>query len=149
MITQPTVNDIDKLLDLWEVAVDEIYPLMSYDRILHARRTLKGEIQLLPTVRILRNEKGKIVALIKVDDGVITFLYVHPTERKKGYATLLIDYALKHVDIKGVKLRKPTSYILSFYEKAGFKPEDEAHKYGQKVYLVYRPEDAPQKKEPA
>lgn len=134
MIILPTIKDIDKMLDLWETAVDELYPMMSQDRLQYARNALAGELHLLPILRILKNEKGRIVALIKVNDGVIDFLYVHPSERRKGYALQLIKYALEHMGAKEAVIHRPKSYLISFYETAGFKREKEC---GQKVYFSY------------
>lgn len=137
MIIQPHIRDIDGILNLWETMVDESYPLRSYDeRILQARSVLKGKLELLPTIRILKNRKGVIVAFIRVSDEVISSLYVHPMERRKGYASQLVGHVLEHMRITGVRLRNPENCIISFYRKFGFRPEDNITGHNRKVYLV-------------
>jgi GNAT superfamily N-acetyltransferase len=138
MITQPTTKDIEKLLDLWEMAISENYPLISHEKMSQAENTLREQVQLLPTLHVLKNENGRIVALVKVDEGIIGFLYVHPSERGKGYASKLINHVLEHMEIKGVVLRRTKHDIISFYEKNGFRQENTT-KYGRKNYLAYRP----------
>ena len=90
MIIQPEIRDIDGILNLWETMVDESYPLMSYDeRILQTRNMLKGKLELLPTIRILKNRRGVIVAFVRVSDEVIGLLYVQPygTEKRIRFTT--------------------------------------------------------------
>lgn len=138
MITQPTIKDTDELLNLWEAAVDENYPLASYEWMSQARNTLKKEAQLLPALRVLKSENGKIVAVIRVDDGIINFLYVHPCERRKEHAQQLVGYVLNHMKIKGAMLRRPRHDTISFYESNGFKLEKETLSSGHKVFLTYQ-----------
>lgn len=137
MIIQPEIEDIDGILNLWETMVDESYPLMSYDeRILQARNVLKGKLEILLTIRILKNRRGVIVAFIRVSGGVISLLYVHPMERRKGYASRLVGHVLEHMRIRGARLRNPGNCIISFYRKFGFRREDNITGHNRKVYLV-------------
>lgn len=139
MITQPTTKDIEKLLDLWETAVSENYPLIGHEKMSQAERTLREQLQLLPALYMLKNESGRIIALAKVDEGIIEFLYVHPSERRKGYALELVNHILRHMDIKGAVLHRAKHGIISFYEKIGFRQEKDTIVCRKKNYLAYRP----------
>lgn len=136
MITQPTIKDTEKMLDLWESAVSEAYPWISYERIILGRNMLKHEWHMLPQIRILKSGKGKIAALIRVNKGMIDFLYVYPSERKKGYASMLVHHVLEQMEVKGVVLHNPKQHVIRFYEKIGFRLERNEFGNNRKVHMA-------------
>lgn len=61
------------------------------------------------------------VAVVAVEDSVISDLYVHPAEQRKGYGTILLRYAIGQCE------KEPTLWVLNtnegarrLYQREGF-----------------------------
>ena len=120
-ITQPTPQDYDELLSLWEASVRSTHHFLSEDDIRFYKPLVRNEY--LPAVElfIIRNPEGKIAAFMGLSQELVEMLFVHPAEQGKGYGKQLMEYALHQKHIYKVDVNEQNEQAHQFYRHIGFK----------------------------
>jgi len=72
---------------------------------------------------------------ISQDTGCIELLVVDENERRKGYGTMLLDYAINNLGGKYLEVRKSNTPAIGMYEKYGLQITDE---YMGRTEVMYR-----------
>ncbi|WP_455967262.1 GNAT family N-acetyltransferase [Bacteroides fluxus] len=120
-ITQPTPQDYDELLTLWEASVRSTHHFLAEEDILFYKPLIRE--QYFPTVElyIIRNQEERIAAFMGLGGELIEMLFVHPDEQGKGYGKQLMAYALHERHIHKVDVNEQNEQACLFYQHSGFK----------------------------
>ena len=92
-ISQPTPEDYDEILHVWEMSVRHTHDFLTEEHIQFYKPLVRKHY--LPAVElfVIRNANGKIAAFMGLSDELIEMLFVHPDEQGKGYGKRLMEYA--------------------------------------------------------
>lgn len=113
--------DFDELTALWEASVRATHDFVSEQDICSMRPLVRG--QFLPAVEVYatHDEEGKIVAFIGVDGRNIEMLFVHPSQRGKGWGRLLVEFAQERLQADRVEANEQNPQAVGFYFRMGFR----------------------------
>lgn len=120
MITQPTPQDYDELLTLWEASVRSTHHFLTEENIRFFKPLIREQYFPAVTLYIIRNQEGKIAAFMGLSDELVEMLFVHPGEQGKGYGKLLMNYALHEKNIRKVDVNEQNEQARLFYRHLGF-----------------------------
>ena len=118
-IIQPTPQDLDELLEVWESAVRSTHHFLTEKDILFYKRQVP---QYLSAVELysIRNGEGKIAAFIGFSNEQIEMLFVRHEEQGKGYGKQLLKYAIQEKQIRKIDVNEQNEQALLFYKHQGF-----------------------------
>ena len=121
MITQPTPQDYDELLSLWEASVRSTHHFVTEEDIQFYKPLVRE--QYLPAVElfIIRNHEGQIAAFMGLNRKLVEMLFVHPDEQGKGHGKQLMTHALHEKQIYKVDVNEQNGQAHQFYLHLGFK----------------------------
>lgn len=120
MITQPTPQDYDELLTLWEASVRNTHHFLTEENILYYKPLVRELYFPAVELFIIRNSEGAIVAFMGLSDELVEMLFVHPNEQGKGYGKLLMEFALHTKQIYKVDVNEQNEEAHRFYYHLGF-----------------------------
>lgn len=118
-IIQPTPQDLDELLEVWESAVRSTHHFLTEKDILFYKRQVP---QYLSAVELysIRNGEGKIAAFMGLSNEQIEMLFVRHEEKGKGYGKQLLKYAIQEKQIRKIDVNEQNEQALLFYKHQGF-----------------------------
>ncbi|MCD8183411.1 MAG: GNAT family N-acetyltransferase [Bacteroides sp.] len=120
MITQPTPQDYDELLSLWEASVRSTHHFLTEEDILFYKPLVREEYFPAVELYIMRNREGKITAFMGLSEELVEMLFVHPDEQGKGYGKQLMEYTLHEKHIYKVDVNEQNEQVCRFYQHLGF-----------------------------
>ena len=113
-------SDYAELLQLWEASVRATHHFLREEDIQFYKSLILEQYFPAVSLYVVYHITGKIVAFMGLSKGVIEMLFVHPSEFKKGYGSLLIDFAVKKKRIYKVDVNEQNEAALEFYLHRGF-----------------------------
>ncbi|MDH6306653.1 putative acetyltransferase [Parabacteroides sp. PF5-5] len=117
-----TVFDYNQIAELWEASVRATHHFLSEEDILFFKDAVLRVY--LPTAKQLfyiKNEADCIIAFLGIEDKNIDMLFIHPSERGKGYGKSLVSFAVHKYHIETVDVNEQNEQAVGFYKKLGFK----------------------------
>lgn len=109
-----------ELLQLWEASVRCTHHFLGESDIQFYKPLVVEQCFPAVSLYLIYNIMGKIAAFIGLDGDKIEMLFVHPNERRKGYGSLLIDFALQR-HMRWVDVNEQNEEALAFYLHKGFR----------------------------
>lgn len=119
-ITQPTPQDYDELITLWEASVRSSHHFLTEEDIRFFKPLIREQYFPAVTLYIIRNQEEKITAFMGLSDELVEMLFVHPDEQGKGYGKQLMEYALHEKGICKVDVNEQNEQARRFYRHLGF-----------------------------
>lgn len=120
MIEQPSIQDYDELLRIWEEAVRSTHHFLTENDIRFYKPLVRNEYFQAVELYILRNDSGRIVAFTGLSEDNIEMLFVHPAEQGHGYGKHLIEFAVREKRIRKVDVNEQNEKAYHFYLNRGF-----------------------------
>lgn len=114
-------SDYAELLQLWETSVRATHHFLEEEDIQFYKSLILEQCFPEVSLYLIYNIMGKIVAFIGLNGNRIEMLFVHPVERKKGYGSLLVDFAITQHHVHQVDVNEQNEEALGFYLRKGFR----------------------------
>lgn len=108
------------LIDIWEASVRATHHFLTNDDILYFRKRILEQYFDLVKLYYLQAENGAIAGFLGLSEGKIEMLFIHPTWFRRGYGSLLANYAITQGCATLVDVNEDNPDALSFYRKLGF-----------------------------
>ena len=138
-ISQPTPEDYEEILHVWETSVRHTHDFLTEEDIQFYKPLVRDHY--LPAVElfVIRNANGKIAAFMGLSDELIEMLFVHPDEQRKGYGKRLIEYARDKKQMDKVDVNEQNEKALQFYLHLGFQiiGRDETDSMGKPFPILH------------
>lgn len=120
MIQQPTSQDYDELLTVWEASMRSSHHFLTEEDIRFFKPLIREQYFQAVTLYIIRNQEEKIAAFMGLSDELVEMLFVRPDEQGKGYGKQLMEYALHEKGICKVDVNEQNKQAYRFYQRLGF-----------------------------
>ena len=138
-ISQPTPEDYDEILHVWEMSVRHTHDFLTEEHIQFYKPLVRKHY--LPAVElfVIRNANGKIAAFMGLSDELIEMVFVHPDEQRKGYGKRLMEYARDKKQMDKVDVNEQNEKALQFYLHLGFQVigRDETDSMGKPFPILH------------
>lgn len=138
-IFQPSSENYDELLQVWETSVRHTHHFLTEEHIQFYKPLVREHY--LPAVElyIIRNVSGDIAAFMGLSDELIEMLFVRPSEQGKGYGKRLVEYATRKKLIDRVDVNEQNEKALQFYLHLGFRiiGRDETDSMGKPYPILH------------
>lgn len=121
IIIQPSPQNYDELLTLWEASVRSTHHFLTEEDIQMFKPVIMEEYFPALELYITLNEEGKIAAFIGFIGERIEVLFVHPDDQGKGYGKRLMEYAIHEKHIYKIDVNEQNEKAYGFYRHLGFK----------------------------
>ena len=129
LIEEVSREDYPVLLQVWEASVRATHHFLKEEDIDYFKPLILSTYFDAVTLRCIRKE-GKIVAFLGVADQNLEMLFIHPDFRGKHLGKILVDYAVKEMDVIKVDVNEQNDQAVGFYKKYGFEVYDRSEKDG-------------------
>ncbi|WP_418697744.1 GNAT family N-acetyltransferase [Bacteroides sp.] len=119
-IFQPTLQDYDELLVVWEASVRSTHHFLTEENIQFYKPLVRKQYFPAVDLYIIRNQEGRIAAFMGLSEELVEMLFVHPDEQGKGYGKQLMEYAIHQKHIYKVDVNEQNEQACQFYQHLGF-----------------------------
>lgn len=108
------------LIDIWEASVRATHHFLTSDDIVYFRKRILAEYFDAVELYYLLPEQGEPAGLLGLSEGKIEMLFIHPRFFRRGYGSLLADYAITTCGVTLVDVNEDNPGALAFYLAKGF-----------------------------
>ena len=120
VIQTPSVDDYQKLTDLWEASVRATHDFLPDAYIAQLRQLLLTQYLDAMMLICTKTSNQRITGFAGVSTGKIQLLYIAPEYLGQGQGRQLLNYAIKHMNANTLDVNEQNVQALDFYLKQGF-----------------------------
>ncbi len=114
-------EDYSEMLNLWEDSVRATHHFITEEDIDFFKPIIIEQAFPAVTLKCIKNSSGLIVGFVGVDESKVEMLFISTAERGKSIGKVLLQYAIKHLDVTKVDVNEQNPLAVGFYEHMGFK----------------------------
>lgn len=111
---------ISELTAVWEKSVRMTHLFLSEAEILNIKNYVPQCLKEVKHLVVAYNDGGLPIGFMGAENSSLEMLFIAPDERGKGLGSKLVNYAIKHYDIKEVTVNEQNPQAIGFYEHLGF-----------------------------
>ena len=113
-------SDYSEIMVIWESSVKATHNFLNNDDFVFYKNLIPIEYLQKVDLYILLSNK-KTVGFIGIHEENLEMLFIAGDQRNKGYGKILLNYAVKKLNIKKVDVNEQNIQAIGFYKKFGFK----------------------------
>ncbi len=120
MIVQPSINDYETLINIWENSVRATHDFLKEDDLQFYKPLILNEY--FHHVRLFCHKDGndEITGFMGIADDNVEMLFINPISRGKGIGKELLMYAIEQQKVKRVDVNEQNAQAVGFYKHMGF-----------------------------
>lgn len=116
-----TPDLINQLLEVWEGSVRATHLFLSDGEIKSIKEYVPQALNGIAHLMIAKDEAGRAVAFMGIEDGSLEMLFIAPEERGKGLGKRLIQYGIENYAVERLAVNEQNPQAKVFYEHMGFR----------------------------
>lgn len=120
MIIQPTINDYETLLNIWENSVRATHDFLREEDLQFYKPLILNEYFHQVKLFCHKDSILKITGFMGIAGGNLEMLFINPVSRGKGIGKELLIYAIEQENVKLVDVNEQNSLAVAFYKHMGF-----------------------------
>ena len=120
-ITKATVNDYNRLLQIWENSVRATHLFLKEADIKKLKPFVVKEFPKVSDLFVYKNKSGSILGFIGVKNKKIEMLFIDAKNRRQGIGKMLIGYAITNLNATNLDVNEQNPGAVEFYKHIGFK----------------------------
>jgi putative acetyltransferase len=114
-------EDLPSVLDVWEASVRATHHFLSEADIQFLQPVVREALRCPGGLACVRDQAGAVVGFMRVTDGEIAALFVHPAWRGQGIGRCLVTYAVEVCGATMVDVNEQNAQAVGFYRRMGFR----------------------------
>nr|WP_245678128.1 acetyltransferase [Chondromyces crocatus] len=119
-MTSVSVEEFDRLVEVWEAAVRATHHFLSEEDIAHFRPLVRNEFLQAVSLFAVRDARGVVTGFAGVANGKLEMLFVHPAHHGAGIGRCLVEHAIEAHEVVEVDVNEQNPQAVGFYERLGF-----------------------------
>lgn len=108
---------LDELEEVWFRSVKSMHLFLSDGEIANIQKTIPQ----VGIKNLTKDEQGRVLGFMGVENHKIEFLFIDPSEQGKGLGREFIKYGIKNHSASEVDVNEQNPKALGFYERMGFR----------------------------
>lgn len=112
---------LDILLEVWEESARATHHFLSDEEVVRIREYVPLALNSVQHLIVAKNESGKPVAFMGIENKRLEMLFLSPEERGKGTGRQLIQYGIRNYGIQEATVNEQNPQAVGFYEHLGFR----------------------------
>ena len=121
MIIQPSLNDYETLLNIWENSVRATHDFLVEEDIQFYKPLIFNEYFHKVNLFCHKDKSLKITGFMGIVDDKLEMLFIDSSERGKGIGKRLLIYAIDQQKVKKVDVNEQNEQAVGFYRHMGFR----------------------------
>lgn len=120
MIIQPSINDYEELITVWEGSVRATHHFVSEEDIQFYKPLILNEY--FPSVKLFceKDVRQTIAGFMGIVDDKLEMLFVDPARRGQGIGKRLLLFAISVQGVRKVDVNEQNEQAVAFYQHMGF-----------------------------
>lgn len=110
---------VGKLLDVWEASVRATHHFLTEKDIVRLAPQAEEALRHIETLWVLQDGQSP-VGFMGVQERKIEMLFLHPAYIRKGLGRMLVERALRELQVEYVDVNEQNSGAAKFYGRMGF-----------------------------
>ena len=120
MITQPSRNDYEKLIAIWERSVRATHDFLKEEDLQFYKPLILNEYFHQVSLFCHKDSSLEITGFMGIVDDSLEMLFIDPGSRGKGVGKELLIYAIDQQKVKRVDVNEQNKQAVGFYKHMGF-----------------------------
>ncbi|WP_110955429.1 GNAT family N-acetyltransferase [Anaerosinus massiliensis] len=120
MIVQPTVNDYEALIHIWESSVRATHDFLKEEDLQFYKPLILNEYFYQVKLFCHKNSNCEITGFMGIAEDKLEMLFIHPVSRGNGIGKALLNYAIEQEKVKLVDVNEQNAQAVEFYKHMGF-----------------------------
>jgi Acetyltransferases len=121
MIVQPSINDYETLITIWENSVRATHDFLKEEDLQFYKPLILNKY--FHHVRLFCHKDGnlEITGFMGIAEDNLEMLFINPVFRGKGIGKELLIYAIEQQQVKRVDVNEQNAQAAGFYTHMGFR----------------------------
>lgn len=120
MIVQPSINDYEKLISIWENSVRATHDFLKEEDLQFYKPLILNEYFHQVSLFCYKDSNLEIAGFMGIADANLEMLFINPVSRGKGIGKELLIYAIEQQKVKRVDVNEQNAQAVGFYKHMGF-----------------------------
>jgi len=120
MIAQPSINDYETLINIWENSVRATHDFLKEEDLQFYKPLILNEYFHHVSLFCHKDSNLEITGFMGIESDSLEMLFINPVSRGKGVGKELLIYAIKHQKVKWVDVNEQNAQAIGFYKHMGF-----------------------------